>query len=93
MTDDNEEVLRRSLDAVDRHRNRLLIGVVLAAVLLLLAFMNGADAVHTGNTNNLLHAIMLVLGIWTTILALAVIIQITVMTKRILRAIELASKK
>ena len=93
MTDNNEEVLRRSLDAVDRHRNRLLIGVVLAAVLLLLAFMNGADAVHTGNTNKLLHAIMLVLGIWTTILALAVIIQITVMTKRILRAIELASKK
>jgi len=86
MTDDNEEVLRRSLDAVDRHRNRLLIGVGLTAVLLLLAFMHGADAVHTGNTNKLLHAIMVVLGIWTTI-------QITVMTKRILRAIELASKK
>jgi hypothetical protein len=93
MADNDEEVLRRSLDAVDRHRNRLVIGVVLTVVLLLVAFMRGAEAVHTGNTNNLLHAIMIVLGIWTTILALMVVIQITVMTKRILRAIELASKK
>jgi uncharacterized membrane protein len=93
MADTNEEVLRRSLDAVDRHRNRLLIGVVIAAVLLLLAFMHGAEAVHSGNTNRLVHAIMVVLGIWMTILTLIVVIQITVMTKRILRAIELASKK
>ena len=93
MADNNEEVLRRSLDAVDRHRNRLLIGVVVSAVLLLFAFTQGADAVHSGNTNKLLHAVMLVLGIWMTILALVVVIQMTVMTKRILRAIELASKK
>jgi uncharacterized membrane protein len=93
MADNNEEVLRRSLDAVDRHRNRLLIGVVVATVLLLFAFMHGADAVHSGNTNRLLHAVMIVLGIWMTILALVVVIQITVMTRRILRAIELASKK
>ncbi|GAC1456052.1 MAG: hypothetical protein PVSMB1_05660 [Gemmatimonadaceae bacterium] len=71
----------------------MLIEVVFAAVLLLLTFLHGADAVHTGNTNALLHAIMLVLGVWTTILALVVIIHITVITKRILRAIELASKK
>lgn len=93
MADNNEEVLRRSLDAVDRHRNRLLIGVVLTAILLLLAFMHGATAAQSGNTNSFLHAIMIVLGIWTTMLALVVVIQITVMTKRILRAIELASKK
>lgn len=93
MADNNEEVLRRSLDAVDRHRNRLLIGVVVTAALLLLAFMHGADAVHSGNTNNFLHAIMVILAVWTTMLALVVVIQITVMTKRILRAIELASKK
>jgi hypothetical protein len=93
MVDDNEEGLRRSLDAVDRHRNRLLIGVVLTVVLLLFAFVHGAEAVHSGNTNRFLHAVMIVLGIWTTMLALLVVIQITVMTKRILRAIELASKK
>lgn len=93
MTDQNDEVLRRSLDAVDRHRSRLMIGVGAAAVLLLFTFVHVADAIHSGNTNNFLHAVMLVLVIWTTILALVVIIQITVMTKRILRAVELASKK
>jgi len=93
VADNNEEVLRRSLDAVDRHRNRLLIGVVVTAVLLLLALMHGAEAVHSGNTNRFLHAIMLVLGVWTTMMTLVVVVQITVMTKRILRAIELASKK
>ena len=93
MTDSNEEVLRRSLDAVDRHRNRLLIGVVVTAVMLVLAFFHGADAVQSGNTNYFLHAIMLILAIWTTLLALVVVIQITAMTKRILRAIELAAKK
>jgi hypothetical protein len=93
MTDNNEEVLRRSLDAVDRHRNRLLIGVAVTTIPLLFAFSQGATAIHTGNMTLLLHAIMLILGIWTTILMLVVVIQITVMTKRILRAIELASRR
>ncbi len=93
MTESNEEVLRRSLDAVDRHRNRLLIGVAVAVGVLGIAFVQGGAAVHSGDTNRFLHAIMIVLGVWTTIMALVVVIQITVMTKRILRAIELASRK
>ena len=93
MTETNEDVLRRSLDAVDRHRNRLLIGVVVTAVALIGAFIHGADAIHSGNTNNFLHAIMVILAVWTAMLALVVVVQITVMTKRILRAIELASRK
>ena len=93
MTDNNEEVLRRSLDAVDRHRNRLLVGFVFATVVLLLTFRQGAAAFRTGGTNFQLHAVMLILGMWMTMLMLGVVIQITVMTKRILRAIELASKK
>ena len=93
MADNNEEVLRRSLDAVDRHKNRLLISVVVTAVVLLFVFMHGAEAVHSGNTNRFLHAVILVLGVWTTMMTLVVVLQITVMTKRILRAIELASKK
>ena len=92
MADNNEEVLRRSLDAVDRHRNRLLVGVVLTAVVLLLALMF-VTTDHSGNTNRFLHHVVIVLATWTTMLALFVVIQITVMTKRILRAIELASKK
>jgi hypothetical protein len=93
MTETNEEVLRRSLDAVDRHRIRLLLGVGVIAVVLIGAFIHGAEAVHSGNTNNFLHAIMVILVLWTAMLALVVVVQITVMTKRILRAIELASKK
>ncbi len=93
MTDANEEVLRRSLDAVDRHRTRLLIGLAAGVVVLLYAFYHGAAIVHSGNTFAFIHAVFIVILIWTTLLALVVIIQITVMTKRILRAIELASKK
>jgi hypothetical protein len=93
MADNNEEVLRRSLDAVDRHRKRLLIGVVVTGVFLLAAFWHGADAVHSGNTNLFIHAVLVILFVWTTMLALVIVIQITVMTRRILRAIDLASKK
>ena len=90
---DNEEVLRRSLDAVDRHRNRLLVGVVLTTVLLVLAFVRGAGAFRSGNTNLVVHEVMLMLGVWMMIQTLVVVIQMTVMAKRILRAIELASQK
>jgi hypothetical protein len=34
-----------------------------------------------------------ILIVWITVVGLAIVIQITVMTKRILRAIELASRK
>lgn len=93
MTDSNEEVLRRSLDAVDRHRTRLLIAVVVAALLLLVPFEQGAQAIREGSTNLLIHATMLILALWSTVLALVIVIQNTVMTKRILRAIELAARK
>lgn len=93
MTDSNEEVLRRSLDAVDRHRNRLLMAVVVVFVVLLVAVHYGGRAMHSGSTPLVLHAVMLVLGIWITLVALVIVFQITVMTKRILRAIELASRK
>ena len=93
MADHNEEVLRRSLDAVDRHRNRLLIAFVVAAVFLLFALVHGTYVARTGSVNLFTHAVMIVIVIWTTLLALGIVIQITVMTKRILRAIELASRK
>jgi hypothetical protein len=93
MTDNNEDVLRRSLDAVDRHRNRLVIATVVTGVILLLGFMHGAQAVHSHDTNLFLHAVMIILGVWTTLMTLVVVLQITAMTRRILRAIELASRK
>ena len=60
--------------------------------MLLFAFYQATSVVHAG-TNAFVHAIFVLILIWTTLLALVVVIQIMVMTKRILRAIELASKK
>ena len=95
MADNNEEVLRRSLDAVDRHRNRLLIGLAGTLALLFFVFFRGATGMRSGNSSTaqaiLAHYFILI--IWMTALMLVIVIQITVMTKRILRAIELASKK
>lgn len=93
MTADNEEVLRRSLKAVDRNRNLFLIGVVVMAALLVLGFVQATHAIETHNDTMLLHAVMLILGFWMSIMTLAIVIQVTMMTKRILRAIELASRK
>jgi hypothetical protein len=39
------------------------------------------------------HAVVLVIVLWTTAVGMMIVIQLTVMTKRILRAIELASRK
>lgn len=94
MADDTGDVLRRSLDTVDRHRKRLMIGLCVTVVLLLLTFVTGARAAGAGSSAVqaiLAHFMMLV--IWMTALTLVVVIQMTVMTKRILRAIELAWKK
>ena len=93
MVDNNEEVLRRSLDAVDRHRNRLVIGFVAAVLFLLGALVNGSYVARSENVNLFTHAVMIVVVVWTTLVGLGIVIQITVMTKRILRAIELASRK
>jgi hypothetical protein len=93
MTDTNEEVLRRSLDAVDRHRKRAIIGFTVTVMFVMASLMNGAYAARSGSVNVFTHAVMIVIVLWTTAVGIMIVIQITVMTKRILRAIELASKK
>ena len=90
MADNSEDVLRHSLDAVDRHRKRLMIGLALTVALLLAIFVVGA---HSPSTRDAILAHYFMLLLWVTGLTLVVVIQITVMTKRILRAIELASRK
>ena len=88
MAEDSGDVLRRSLDAVDRHRKRLLAGLVLLTVVFLVTFIVGA---HSTDRVDAVLAHYFMLLIWVTALTVVVVIQITVMTKRILRAIELAS--
>jgi hypothetical protein len=94
MTDNNEEVLRKSLKAVDRSRNWLLIGLGLAVAFLYLAMSRVAHDIHGPMSDGLLlHSIFVVLAGWTATLTILVVIHITFMTKRVLRAIELASRK
>src|SRR5687768_7783041 len=97
MTDNNEDMLRNSLKAVERRRNWLLAGFVATAVLLVLAFRMAAGRLHgedgSHNMTYFLHDIFVILSIWTGMMTFVVVLQITAMTKRILRAIELAARK
>ena len=92
MADETGDVLRRSLDAVDRHRRIMMIGLGLLAVMLVLAFVFGLHSIGRSQVDAVLaHFFMLI--IWVTGLTVFVVIQIASATKRILRAIELATKK
>jgi len=93
MADNNEDVLRRSLDAVDKQRNRLVMGLGVAVGFLFLALANARYASLSGSANTFTDAMMVTTVVWVTVVGLAIVIQMTVMTKRILRAIELASRK
>jgi hypothetical protein len=91
MADDTGEVLRRSLDAVDQHRKRLILTLAILGVLLFGVFMSSArPSAVGGDMIGAFLAHFFILVIWVTALAVVIVIQITVMTKRILRAIEIA---
>jgi hypothetical protein len=89
-----DAVLRKSLDAVDRHKWRMMVTVVFAVVLTVTAFLRLGSAFQTGqNVPRLLQLSVVALVFWTSGLAFVIVLQLTVMTKRILRAIELASRR
>jgi len=69
----------------------VIIGFIVTVAFVMGALLNGAYAARTGSVN--VFAVMIVIVLWTTAVGMMIVIQITVMTKRILRAIELASKK
>jgi len=60
-------------------------------VLLLVTFIVGVA--HSDDTVAAVLAHFFILLIWVTALTLVVVIQVNLMTKRILRAIELASRR
>jgi hypothetical protein len=87
-------ILKRSLDAVDRHKWRLVVTVVLCSVLVLLAFLRLGAAFRAGDDiARLLQLSIVAMVFWMSGLAFVIVLQMTVMTKRILRAIELATRK
>jgi hypothetical protein len=93
MTDDadSEAILRRSLDAIDGLRRRLMWGGYVAVAATVLAFVWLDQIARTdANPRSLLMAAVLALTCviaWSTY---ALAIFITRMTRRILRAIDLA---
>ncbi|HUK33099.1 MAG TPA: hypothetical protein VLV86_04250 [Vicinamibacterales bacterium] len=86
-------VLRKSLDAVDRHKWRMVLTVVLVSILTLVAFLRLGAAFRAGeDIARLLQLSVVAIVFWMSGLAFVIVVQLTVMTKRILRAIELAAR-
>lgn len=94
MADETGTVLRHSLDAVDRYRRRLIVGLVVTTVLLALAlFATATHAPRSGGNVEVFLAYSVILLIWTGVMTLIVVLQIAAMTRRILRAIELTTHR
>ena len=92
MSQDPDNVLRRSLDAVDRQRRRLIWVLALVTVTVAWEFYRLTEVKPTGDVPRMIVQAVMALFFWTLFLVVLVISQLTIATKRILRAIELSSK-
>jgi hypothetical protein len=92
MSQEAEDMLRKSLDAVDRHRRRLNWLLAIAGLTVAWEFYHLAQVEQTGDVPRMIVAAVMVLFFSTLGLAVLLVFQLTVATKRILRAIELASR-
>jgi len=93
MSQETENVLRKSLDAVDRHRRRLMWLFAIAGLTVAWEFYRLAQIKPTGDVPGMIVDAVMVLFFWTLGLVVLIVFQLTVATKRILRAIELASRR
>lgn len=92
MSQEPEHILRNSLDAIDRHRRRLTWVLAIASVAVAAEFLRLAVIKPSGDVPGLIVQAVLVLFFCILGLAVLIVFQLNVATKRILRAIELASK-
>jgi hypothetical protein len=97
MAQDAEEILRKSLDAVDRTQKWQIAGLVFFLLLMLVHVFAFIPAVHAGHDAQMATARAVAMGIFSAILttvacAFGITFFISRMTKRILKAIELSSK-
>jgi uncharacterized membrane protein len=96
MTEDMEAVLRRSLDEIDRTRKRQWLLLILSFCALALFLLGVAGTARHVGDHRLLGQVMgsVVVSVLTNILVVVVLgMFITRMTKKILKAIELVSRK
>jgi hypothetical protein len=92
MTAHSETALRKSLDAIDSMRNRVLIGGWLAVAVTLGAYWHLYYVErHSDSLERLLMSSVTALTCLIAWAAFAIILIVMRMTKRILRAIDLAS--
>ena len=92
MSQDNEMVLRKSLDAVDKHRRRLTWVLAIAGVMVAWEFYRLAVVRPDGDVPGMIVQAVMVLFFSILGLAVLIVFQLTTATKRILRAIDLASR-
>jgi hypothetical protein len=91
MSQGIETILRRSLDAVDQHRRRLTWLLAIVGLTVAWEFYRLAQIVPTGDVPRMIVSAVMVLFFSTLGLGVIIVFQLTVATRRILRAIELAS--
>jgi hypothetical protein len=92
MAQTTENILRRSLDAVDRQRRRLTWVLAIAGINVAFGFYRLFEVKPTGDLAGLIVQAVMVLFFGILGLAVLMVFQLTISTKRILRAIELASR-
>ena len=92
MSQDPETLIRKSLDAVDRQRRRLTWLLAIAGVTVAWEFYRLAAVKPTADVPTMIVDAVMVLSFWTLGLVVVIVFQLTIATKRILRAIDLASK-
>jgi len=92
MAQDNETVLRNSLNAVDQHRRRLTWLLSIAGTMVAWEFYRLAAVRPGGDVPGMIVQAVMVLFFSLLGLAVLIVYQLTTATKRILRAIDLASR-
>jgi hypothetical protein len=92
MAQDEHTILRQSLDAVDRHRRRMFAGFTIVVIGMAIAQFRFGLAGTANDVPKMLTVVLVVLMLWISAMAIAIIVQLTKMTKMILRAIELATR-
>ena len=92
MSQDAETVLRNSLNAVDQHRRRLTWVLAIAGIMVAWEFYRLAAVRPSGDVPGMIVQAVMVLFFSLLGLAVLIVYQLTTATKRILRAIDLASR-
>jgi hypothetical protein len=91
MSQGIETMLQKSLDAVDRRRRRLTWLLVIAGATVAWEFYRLTQIAPTGDVPRMIIAAVTVLFFSILGLGVLLVFQLTLATRRILRAIELAS--